>query len=330
MKRILNKLIPVALALIVLVAFSAFVKAEAEDAYVLMNIPYADFYAAEVTDASALDAVTSATLMKPRTGALAGGSYHVDPAGTDITGVVFPVYLEDASVLTALGGAEITDESSVSVTVTNKGTESTTVYEGKDALFEAPSYSWYALTDVPAQFKTLTIADGNPAFSTVNTKAEAVSVTAALRYDKHADQVIVFTGIADVMGNQQVSGIILAADDGTRVGLRHIANIWRGPEIGFNFDSAVYEALKGKTITGVEILTKDNHYAFDANISIAEDQSFASLSDTYIELFPEFAKEEYKDYWIAEEGSPKDLLAQKDSAFRRMAQLQTASAEWSI
>ncbi|MBR3494540.1 MAG: ABC transporter ATP-binding protein [Clostridia bacterium] len=36
------------------------------------------------------------------------------------------------------------------------------------------------------------------------------------------------------------------------------------------------------------------------------------------------------DGTIAEEGSPKDLLAQKDSTFRRMAQLQTASAEWSI
>ena len=36
------------------------------------------------------------------------------------------------------------------------------------------------------------------------------------------------------------------------------------------------------------------------------------------------------DGTIAEEGSPKDLLAQKDSAFHRMARLQTASAEWSI
>ena len=36
------------------------------------------------------------------------------------------------------------------------------------------------------------------------------------------------------------------------------------------------------------------------------------------------------DGTIAEEGSPKDLLAQKDSMFHRMAQLQTASAEWSI
>ena len=36
------------------------------------------------------------------------------------------------------------------------------------------------------------------------------------------------------------------------------------------------------------------------------------------------------DGTIAEEGSPKKLLAQKDSAFHRMAQLQTASAEWTI
>ena len=30
------------------------------------------------------------------------------------------------------------------------------------------------------------------------------------------------------------------------------------------------------------------------------------------------------------EVSPRDLLAQKDSMFHRMAQLQAASAEWSI
>ena len=78
----------------------------------LMNIPYADFYAAEVTDASGLDAVASATLMKPQAGSLAGGSYHTDPAGSDISGVIFPVYVEDAAVLPALGGIEITDDSS--------------------------------------------------------------------------------------------------------------------------------------------------------------------------------------------------------------------------
>ncbi len=36
------------------------------------------------------------------------------------------------------------------------------------------------------------------------------------------------------------------------------------------------------------------------------------------------------DGTVAEEGSPKELLTREDSAFRHMAQLQTASAEWSI
>ena len=36
------------------------------------------------------------------------------------------------------------------------------------------------------------------------------------------------------------------------------------------------------------------------------------------------------DGTIVEEGSPKNLLTQRDSTFRRMAQLQTASMEWSI
>ena len=298
MKRMLNKLIPFVLVLAILVLVGVSAQAEETGAYVLMNIPYAEFYAAEVTDASAMDAVTSATLMKPRTGGLAGGSYHVNADGSDITGVIFPVYVEDVSVLAVLGGTEITDESSVSITVTNRGQESTTAYEGKDALFEAPSYSWYMLTEAPSQYKKLTVADGKPVFSKASAEAETIAASARLLYDKHADQVIAMKGVSDTLGDQQVSGIILAANDGTRVGLRHIANIWRGPEIGFNFDSAVYKALSGKTIVSIEILTKEGCYAFDTEIVIAEDRRLASLSDTYIELFPEFAKEEYRNYWM--------------------------------
>ena len=298
MKRILNKLILYTLALVILVSIGAFTQAEETGTYVLMNIPYNAFYAAEVTDTTAIDAVSSATLMKPRTGGLAGGSYHINADGSDITGVIFPVQVEDVSALAALGGAEITDGSSVSITVTNRGQESTTAYEGKDALFEAPSYSWYTLTEAPSQYKKLTIADGKPVFSKVNTEAESIAATARLLYDKHADQVIAMEGVSDALGDQQVSGIILVANDGTRVGLRHIANIWRGPEIGFNFDSAVYEALSGKTIVTIEILTKEGYYAFKPEIAIAGDQRLASLSDTYIELFPEFAREEYRDYWM--------------------------------
>ena len=36
------------------------------------------------------------------------------------------------------------------------------------------------------------------------------------------------------------------------------------------------------------------------------------------------------DGTVTEQGSPKNLLSQKDSAFHRMARLQAASADWSI
>ena len=62
----------------------------AKAGYVLMNIPYGEFYAAEGVES--VDAVTSATKMKPRTGTLAGGSYHVNAdsvAEETITNVTF-------------------------------------------------------------------------------------------------------------------------------------------------------------------------------------------------------------------------------------------------
>lgn len=298
MKTIIRKLVPFLLAFAVMLSVASFTRAESTGAYVLMNIPYADFYAAEVSDVSSIDAVSSSTLMKPRTGGLAGGSYHVDAAGSDISGVIFPVYVEDVSVLPVLGGTEIKDDSKVEITVTNKGEEKTTVYEGKEALFEAPDYSWYVLTETPVQFKTLSVENGKPTFSAVNTEAERVNISARLFFDKHTDQAIRLEGIEDVLGDQQVSAIILIADDGTRVGLRHIANIWRGLQIGFRFDSAEYAALAGKTIISVEYLTKEKHYIFDTDVKISSDQRLAAISDTYIELFPEFAKEENKDWWI--------------------------------
>ena len=69
--------------------------------YVLMNIPYAEFYAAEKDDsgtAAKVDAVSSATLQKTRS-TLAAGSYHKNPNGSDISGVIYPVYVPDLSAL---------------------------------------------------------------------------------------------------------------------------------------------------------------------------------------------------------------------------------------
>ena len=123
--------------------------------YVLMNIPYAAFYEAEVTDASGIDAVASATLMKPRTMGLAGGSYHVNPNGSDITGVIFPVYVESEEMLAMYGGDEITDETTITITVNDNGQITTATYTGRDALFESFPFSYYRLSEVPAVYKKL-------------------------------------------------------------------------------------------------------------------------------------------------------------------------------
>ena len=115
-------------------------------AYVLMNIPYDQFYKAELKNNDVkVDAFTSATLNKSRTknGVMANGSYHVNADGSDITGVTFPVKVNDISALK--GQKQVTDESSVDVTVTNKGQTTTTTYKGSDALFESASYSYYVL-----------------------------------------------------------------------------------------------------------------------------------------------------------------------------------------
>ncbi len=90
---------------------------DAEATYVLMNIPYADFYAAEGT--ADVDAVSSATLNKTRTASLAGGSYHVNSDGTDITGITFPVKVDEGVDLSDY--EKITEASSVTISVTNRG-----------------------------------------------------------------------------------------------------------------------------------------------------------------------------------------------------------------
>ncbi|MBQ7656764.1 MAG: hypothetical protein IJS41_09685 [Clostridia bacterium] len=267
----------------------------AQGGYVLMNIPYEAFYAAEVADASTIDAVTSSTLMKPRTIGLAGGSYHVDPAGSDITGVIFPVYVEDLNMLSSLGGAEITDESAVEITVTNKGKESTTAFTGSEALFEAPSFSWYALSDTPAAYKTLN-ADGT--FGAVQAEPTVLDGTASIIYDRHADVVIKIAGVDDALADKNVSGAVLVLDDGTKVGLRHIANLWRKTEIGFALDSDICAAVMGKTIASIEYITLNGVYTVQINLAIPDDLRLLQLTGTYIELFPEFAKEDYKDYWM--------------------------------
>ncbi len=243
--------------------------------YVLMNIPYADFYKADVSNNDVtVDAFTSATKSKTKSGSLAAGSYHASSSGDAINGVTFPVKVTD-DFYKDNKNAQITDESSVDITTTMRGTTTTTTYTGKDALFESADYSYYQLTEVPSYYKELSVTDGTYSFGKTNGKAttvDASKVTATLSTEsRYGDYELDLDGIKTAMGyadNETASiyGVIVSTTDGTDYGMRHIENIWRVEELawssgfttevhGCTTSSAHYESMMGKTINKVTYYT---------------------------------------------------------------------------
>ena len=236
--------------------------------YMLMNIPYEEFYAAEVENNDVdVDAVSSATKNKPRTMGLVGGSYHVNSDGTDISGVIFPVMVKEGTDLSKY--RQVTDTDSVSITVTNRGQTSTTTYTGKDALFESADYSYYMLSEKPAQYKELTVgADGSLSFSEVKGgEVQTVDgVTASLATSSsYGDYQLNLTGL-DLTSEDTVYGVVIHTKEGEDYGLRHLENIWQRTSLAWSAGFVTtshssplsyehYKSMMGKTITGVTYYT---------------------------------------------------------------------------
>jgi hypothetical protein len=285
--------------------------------YVLMNVPYAEFYAAELGDTNNIevDGVTSATLNKPRTGTLVGGSYHVNSDGSDITGVTIPVELgEDVTVedLQNKGGKEVTDSDSFSITVTNRGTSTTTEYKGKDALFERPSYSYYELSETPSYYKVVTKDEsGDLVFGEMQGETTQLSgVTATfLTTSGYGDYQLNLTGL-DSYDN--LYGVVVEAKDATtgettKYGLRHLENIWRTSNLawctgftesshGSPTSSAHYESMMGKTIDKVtyytdqgifEILISDTYVPVKFSAAVEDVEASAGSTTVTVSGVPE-------------------------------------------
>ena len=254
-------------------AIAALVKAQKET-YVLMNIPYDQFYKADVNNDVKVDAFTSATKNKVRTGSLAGGSYHVDASGDEITGVTFPVKVPAGTDLSKY--TQITDDSKVSITVTNRGKESTTDYTGKDALFESASYSYYTLSEKPSYYKELTVnEDGSFSFGATQGTAATITegVTAELKTDsRYGDYQLDLEGLTDTIpSGTAIYGVIVSTKEGSDYGMRHLENIWRVSELAWatGFTSAVhncptssehYKAMMGQHINKVTYYTAKGIY----------------------------------------------------------------------
>ena len=210
--------------------------------YVLMNIPYDEFYKADLNKNSvAVDATTSATKQKTRN-TLAAGSYHADAEGEHINGVTFPVKVSDDFYDNNKDYTQITDDSKVDITTNMKGKVSTTTYEGKKALFESADYSYYVLSEVPSYYKTATVgADKKLSFGAVNgTKTQIASDKVTTKFKtktKYGDYQLNLDGIKDAMGFEDddvVYGVIVSTDDNTDYAMRHVENIWRTEELAWS------------------------------------------------------------------------------------------------
>ena len=252
-----------------------------QDIYVLMNIPYADFYKAELNKNDVkVDATTSATKAKTRS-TLANGSYHADNTGEHISGITYPVKIKAGTDLSKL--TKITDDSKVSITVNMKGKETTTEYKGKDALFESADYSYYVLSTAPAYYKELTVnEDGTYSFGKTTATEKTVEGAAIEKFktsSKYGDYQLNlnFDKVADsdqISGNTKVLAAVITTTDGTQYGLRHVENIWKGTEFawgtGFTTQShgcpisgEHYASMMGKTIDAVTYYTENGVVKYD-------------------------------------------------------------------
>lgn len=224
--------------------------------YVLMNIPYNEFYKAELSEnAPAVDAVSSATKNKTRIGTLAGGSYHVKSDGTDITGVTYPVRVKTSDLS---GLKQVTDSDSVSITASKDGEAVTSTYNGRDALFENASYSYYVLSSTPSYYKEATLTNGRWSFgkATGAVSEDTATISKFKISGNHADYEMTVKNDKIEKAKKdkkKVYAVVLTATDGSSCGLHHVTEIWKVAKLGFSANSA----LAGKTISAVTYYTED-------------------------------------------------------------------------
>ena len=284
-----------------------------KEVYVLMNIPYADFYKADgVTGA---DTVSSATKQKTRA-SLASGSYHVNSDGSDITGVTFPVKISDASVLEKY--TQVTDESEVTITTNIKGKENTVTYKGQGALFESASYSYYTLSDAPSYYKEATVnEDGSLSFSEVKGEEPTTVTNAKTEFStssRYGDYQLEITS-EDLKNVNTVYGVVVSTKEGSSYGLRHVENIWKKTKLawstgfvteshGNTLDSKDYAAMMGQTINKVTYYTDQGIYEipmdqqvakkFDGEVSVADVSVKSEKTAITVSGLPNDFEEEYK------------------------------------
>ncbi len=227
---------------------------DGEYKYIMMNIPYGVFYAADLAGTeTALDAVSSATKSKPANSGLTAGSYHTAD-NSEITGVTFPVAVAPDFDLS--GYEKVADV---------------------DALFAAASYAYCELDSVPYSCKILTENNGERSFSAVQGVVQEQSGVTAKLTDSttYGDYQVNVSGLSDP---GTVYGVVLHTASAD-YGLRHLENIWRNTELAWSAGFVTvthgcplsydhYVSLMGQTITGMTYYTEHGVWEFPVELYV--------------------------------------------------------------
>ena len=236
MKKITSVICAAACMAAAAAPFSA-VAADSDKVYGTMDIPYADFYRAEIGSAYEVDAVSSATEKKWKMngeGEYVEGTYN-DGSG-NILGVRYPVEVSAEDV---------------------------------DALKE--KYGFTSLDSKPAAYKEVSLSGGSLSVSKlVDTNGEqTVDGEATVSTNSYyGDYQIKVTGYPE---NTVLYGVIVNTKEDDHYAMRHLENIWRNGSYawsagiktveyhGNNVSYEDYESSKGKTVTSVTFITLDGY-----------------------------------------------------------------------
>ena len=270
-------------------------------AYVIMNVPYDDFYKAEgVTAVNGVDAVTSATMRKSRMNTadgLTAGTYYKtaeDEKSDAIRGVVCTVRVakSDLAKLNA-------------------------------SLTEHDDYYYTTLDSVPENYKELTIGkDGSYSFgkttAAVDTETLKDTTVTFKTSSKYGDYEMDFApDVVEKIG--RAYGATVTTTDGTSYAMRSLENVWNAKGMRLAWSTGFtttahgnplvsddYVSMMGKTIKSVAFYTVDGKiYSLDceqyvpvkfATENFAVENALADSGSTSVEMkdFPKDYEAEYK------------------------------------
>lgn len=264
--------------------------AEDKDVYGVANVPYADFYYAElgndVTESSDIakvsklkdeasslraehvyDAVTSATNKKSKGYA---ATYITEGSGTTvyINGVKTAVKINSKlyAAAKAVAASKVKTENKLAEIADSIATVSESLPE---------EYKTYKTVNADGTLTVLKAAEGAGAVDSANTKATITSTSPWGNYQ------IDFTDMpSDIDTKTNVLGVVLETNEGQKVALRHNENIYKKKEdIAFVVDESFtephgnvlygkrFKSLSGKTITKITYLLS-NKQSMTLNVNL--------------------------------------------------------------